>query len=65
MIYTCRAGLSKLRIAGPIVGLVLHHVPVCEQGVHGHRERLDEQREALERWEAHLARLKAVDPHPA
>jgi integrase len=59
---TLRTGLSSLRIDPDIAERVLGHVIGGVRGVYDRHAYLDEKREALERWAAHLAGI--VGPSP-
>jgi hypothetical protein len=54
---TLRTGLSKLRVDRDVREAVLAHVRPGVEGVYDRYDYLDEKRDALERWSAHLWRL--------
>lgn len=55
---TCRTGLSRLRVEPHIAERVLNHVQPGIVGTYDRHAYLDEKREALEKWEAHLNALQ-------
>jgi integrase len=59
---TCRTGLSRLKVAPHVAERVLNHVQKGVAGVYDVHEYLDEKREALDKWAAHLEALKAMGP---
>lgn len=56
---TCRTGLSRLKVEPHIAERVLNHVQPGIVGVYDRFAYLEEKREALERWAAHLRALLA------
>jgi integrase len=54
---TCRTGLSRLKVPPHIADAVLNHAPPKLRGVYDKYEFLDERREALELWGAHVFAL--------
>jgi integrase len=56
---TCRTGLSRLKVEPHIAERVLNHVQPGIVGVYDRHAYLDEKREALEAWAAHLGSLRA------
>jgi integrase len=55
-------GLNGMGVAPHIVEAVLGHHIKGVAGVYNHADYADEQRAALERWDAHIARLVAGKP---
>ncbi len=55
---TCRTGLSVLKVEPHIAERVLNHAQPGIAGVYDKHAYLEEKREALEKWAAHLARLR-------
>lgn len=56
---TCRTGLARLKVAPHIAERVLNHAQEKIPGTYDVHDYLDEKREALEQWTAHLEALKA------
>jgi integrase len=54
---TVRTGLSALRIASEVSERVIGHVPTGLVRVYDRHDYLDEKREALQVWTAHLTRI--------
>jgi integrase len=54
---TVRTNLSRLGVARVVAEAVLNHAPRGIVGVYDLYEFIDERRDALGRWEAHLAKL--------
>lgn len=54
---TCRTGLGKLRVPPHVAEMVLNHAQSGIVGVYDTYTYLDERREALDKWAAHLATL--------
>jgi integrase len=61
---TCRTGLSALKVEPHISERVLNHAQEEMEGVYDQWNYMEEKREALEKWAAHLAELRAC-PEPA
>ena len=57
-----RSGLSALKVDQRVAEAVLAHVPQGMVGVYDVHSFIDEKREALEKWGAHLKRL--AEPQP-
>ena len=57
---TCRTGLSRLKVEPHIAERVLNHVQPGIVGVYDRFAYLDEKREALEKWAAHLESLRVA-----
>ena len=55
---TCRTGLSALKIEQHIAERVLNHAQPGVAGVYDRHAYLDEKRDALEKWAAHLKALR-------
>ncbi len=55
---TCRTGLARLKIAPHIAERVLNHAQEKIPGTYDVHDYLDEKRDALEKWAAHLAGLR-------
>jgi integrase len=65
---TARTGLSRLRVQPHVAELVLGHAVTGLIKIYDKHDYLDEKRDALSRWEAHLAAILAggnVVPMPA
>jgi integrase len=60
---TLRSGLSQLRVNSDIAEAVLAHVKPGIRGVYDRYDLLNEKREALELWSAHLRDI--IEPPPA
>ena len=58
---TCRTGLARLKVEPHIAERVLNHVQPGIEGVYDRHAYLDEKREALEKWAAHLQRLRGAN----
>jgi len=56
---TCRTGLAKLKIAPHIAERVLNHAQEKIPGTYDTHDYLDEKRDALEKWAAHLQQRKS------
>jgi integrase len=56
---TCRTGLSALKVEPHIAERVLNHAQPGVEGVYDRHAYLDEKREALDKWAAHLKELTA------
>lgn len=56
---TCRTGLARLKIVPHIAERVLNHAQEKIPGTYDTHDYLEEKREALERWAAHLKLLVA------
>jgi integrase len=56
---TCRTGLAKLKVPPHIAERVVNHAQDEMTEVYDLHTYIDEKREALEKWEAHLASLAA------
>ncbi len=54
---TCRTGMAQLKVEPHIAERVLNHAQPGIVGVYDRHAYLDEKREALERWAAHLREL--------
>jgi integrase len=54
---TCRTGLARLKIAPHIAERVLNHAQEKIPGTYDTHDYLDEKREALDKWAAHLEAL--------
>ena len=57
---TAVTGMAKLKVSTDVIELVVNHVSGSRGGIAGvynKSELLDERREALERWAAHVERL--------
>lgn len=54
---TCRTGLSRLKIAPHIAERVLNHAQESNEETYDLHEYLEEKRDALEKWAAHLRAL--------
>jgi len=57
---TCRTGLAKLRVAPHIAERVLNHAQDEMSEVYDRHAYLDEKRDALDKWAAHLNSLRSV-----
>ena len=57
---TCRTGLSRLKVEPHIAERVLNHVQPGVVGVYDRFAYIDEKREALKKWAAHLEGLRAT-----
>jgi integrase len=57
---TCRTGLSQLKVEPHIAERVLNHVQPGVAGVYDRFAYLEEKREALEKWAAHLQTLQTA-----
>jgi integrase len=55
---TCRTGLGRLKILPHIAERVLHHAMEKIEGTYDTHDYLEEKREALDKWAAHLAGLR-------
>jgi integrase len=55
---TCRTGLARLKIAPHIAERVLNHAQEKIPGTYDTHDYLEEKREALDKWAAHLASLR-------
>jgi integrase len=55
---TCRTGLARLKIEPQIAERVLNHVQERIPGTYDRHDYLDEKRDALEKWAAHLEKLR-------
>jgi integrase len=55
---TCRTGLARLKIEPHIAERVLNHVQERIPGTYDRHKYLDEKRDALEKWAAHLKKLR-------
>lgn len=55
---TCRTGLAKLKVAPHIAERVLNHAQEKIPGTYDVHDYLEEKREALEKWAAHLQDLR-------
>ena len=58
---TVRTGLSRLGVASDIAERVLGHVIPGVRAVYDRHEYLNEKRDALERWAAHVAKVVKAD----
>ncbi len=56
---TCRTGLARLKIAPHIAERVLNHAQEKIPGTYDVHDYLDEKRDALEKWAAHLAEIRS------
>jgi integrase len=56
---TCRTGLARLKIAPHIAERVLNHAQERIPATYDVHDYLDEKREALDKWAAHLEGIKA------
>jgi hypothetical protein len=56
---TCRTGLARLKIPQHIAERVLSHAQEKIPGTYDAHDYLEEKREALDKWAAHLQGLKA------
>lgn len=56
---TCRTGLSRLKVEPHIAERILNHAQPGIEGVYDQYAYLEEKRAALEKWAAHLERIKA------
>jgi integrase len=54
---TCRTGLARLKVAPHIAERVLNHAQDRIPGTYDRHEYLDDKRDALEKWAAHLTSL--------
>lgn len=54
---TCRTGLARLKVAPHVAERVLNHAQERIPGTYDVHDYLDEKREALDRWAAHLQSL--------
>ena len=59
---TCRTGLARLKVAPHIAERVLNHVQEKISGTYDTHDYLEEKREALNKWSAHLAGLTNLVP---
>lgn len=57
-----RSGLSELRIEFNVAELVLAHRQCGVVGIYDTHTYLDERREALEKWAAHIAKIASPEP---
>jgi integrase len=55
---TCRTGLAQLKVAPHIAERVLNHAQAKIPGTYDVHDYLDEKREALDKWGAHLEALR-------
>jgi integrase len=55
---TCRTGLSQLKVEPHIAERVLNHAQDEMEGVYDQWKYMDQKREALDKWAAHLEKLK-------
>lgn len=62
---TCRTGLARLKVLPHVAERVLNHAQQRIPGTYDRYEYLDEKREALDKWAAHLAGLTAPAPPAA
>ena len=58
---TCRTGLSALKVEPHIAERVLNHAQPGIAGVYDRHAYLHEKRDALEKWAAHLERLRRTE----
>jgi integrase len=59
---TVRSGLSRLHVDPDVAEAILAHVKPGIRGVYDRFEYLDEKRQALELWAAHVAKIAAPPP---
>jgi len=57
---TCRTGLSRIKVEPHIAERVLNHMQPGVAGVYDRHAYLEEKRQALEAWAAHLEQLDAM-----
>lgn len=55
---TCRTGLAKLKVAPHIAERCLNHAQETIPGTYDTHDYLDEKREALQKWAAHLGAIR-------
>jgi integrase len=58
---TCRTGLSRLKVEPHIAERVLNHIQPGVAGVYDRFAYLEEKRQALEKWAAHLKGLAGAN----